>query len=233
MSNEQLLHATSLKKTYQIGKRRLEVLQGVDLKVNAGEFVALRGASGAGKSTLLHLLGGLDKPDEGEIKFRNRPLHWMATNELALFRGRNVGFIFQSYHLLQEFDALENVCLSARIRRRPANEVRKQATELLERVGLDHRLDHRPNELSGGEQQRVAIARALINEPALIVADEPTGNLDSKTGGEILDLLCSLREEHKTTLIIATHDSSVAGIAPRVVQLADGKLAATPPDLSP
>ncbi|MFT4690101.1 MAG: ABC transporter ATP-binding protein [Verrucomicrobiia bacterium] len=219
------LRANGLRKTYTIGKRRLEVLRGVDLAVEAGEFVALRGASGAGKSTLLHLLGGLDQPDEGSIFFEDRNLKTLTATELAQFRNTRVGFIFQSYHLLQEFDALENVCLAGRIRRWSSKVVAKRATELLERVGLGDRLEHRPNELSGGEQQRVAIARALINEPSFVVADEPTGNLDSNTGGEILELLCSLRKEHDTTLVIATHDAEVAALAPRVVQLQDGCLA--------
>lgn len=222
---QQLLRARGLEKTYSLGKRRLHVLRGVDLDVAAGEFLALRGASGAGKSTLLHLLGGLDQPDRGEIEFQGKGLHTLSAAERARFRNTQIGFVFQSYHLLPEFDALENVCLAGRIRRRPATEVAERARKLLDRVGLSDRLDHRPTELSGGEQQRVAIARALINGPALIVADEPTGNLDSKTGGEILDLLGSLREENQTTLIIATHDHRVAELAPRVVALEDGLLA--------
>jgi ABC-type lipoprotein export system ATPase subunit len=220
-----LLKAVDLHKTYSVSRRDLEVLRGVDLTVAAGEFAALRGASGAGKSTLLHLLGGLDRPLRGTIEFKGRDLASFSANALAEFRGREVGFIFQSYHLLPEFDALENVGLAARIRRHDAGETRRRATELLERVGLSQRLDHMPPELSGGEQQRVAIARALINEPSIILADEPTGNLDSATGDEILDLLCSLRDERNMALLIATHSDTVAARAQRVIHIEDGKLA--------
>ncbi|NBV22057.1 MAG: ABC transporter ATP-binding protein [Proteobacteria bacterium] len=219
------LRATGLRKTYRIGARLVEVLRGVDLAVEAGEFVALRGASGAGKSTLLHLLGGLDRPNHGEIQFRSQSLAALNDHELAKLRLGQVGFVFQAYHLLPELDALENVCLPARVARRDAAEAEKRARELLRRVGLEHRLEHRPAELSGGEQQRVAIARALMNQPALILADEPTGNLDSHTGEEILNLLCELRAETNATLLIATHDARVAARAPRVVQLLDGQLA--------
>ncbi|MFA6545304.1 MAG: ABC transporter ATP-binding protein [Limisphaerales bacterium] len=223
-STAPLLRATGLHKTYRIGSSLVEVLRGVDLTVEAGEFVALRGASGAGKSTLLHLLGGLDRPNHGEIHFRSRSLAALTNNELAKLRVTHVGHIFQAYHLLPELDALENVCLPARVARLDAAEAERRARELLRRVGLEHRLEHRPTELSGGEQQRVAIARALINRPALILADEPTGNLDSHTGEEILNLLCELRAERNATLVIATHDSRVATRAPRVVELVDGAL---------
>jgi len=219
-----LLHATGLRKTYQLGSRLVEVLRGVDLTVETGEFVALRGASGAGKSTLLHLLGGLDRPNHGEIHFRTQSLAALTDGELAKLRVAHVGHVFQAYHLLPELDALENVALPARVARLDAAEAERRARDLLTRVGLEHRLEHRPTELSGGEQQRVAIARALVNRPALILADEPTGNLDSQTGEEILNLLCELRTEHKATLVIATHDSRVAVRAPRVVELVDGAL---------
>ena len=219
-----LLKAVDLHKTYSLSHRDLEVLRGVDLTIETGEFAALRGASGAGKSTLLHLLGGLDRPLRGTIEFKGRNLASLSANALAEFRGREVGFIFQSYHLLPEFDALENVCLAARIRRRDAKETEQLAKELLHRVGLSERLDHMPTELSGGEQQRVAIARALINSPSLILADEPTGNLDSATGDEILDLLCNLRDEHRVTLLIATHSDAVARRAQRVIHIEDGRL---------
>ncbi|NBR85422.1 MAG: ABC transporter ATP-binding protein [Verrucomicrobia bacterium] len=223
--SEPLLRATGLRKTYRIGARLVEVLRGVDLTVDAGEFVALRGASGAGKSTLLHLLGGLDRPNHGEIHFRSQSLAALNDHDLAKLRLGQVGFVFQAYHLLPELDALENVCLPGRVARRDPAEAERRGRELLRRVGLEHRLEHRPAELSGGEQQRVAIARALVNQPALILADEPTGNLDSHTGEEILNLLCELRAETKATLIIATHDARVAARAPRVVQLLDGQLA--------
>ena len=221
---ELLLDARDLHKTYVIGRRNLEVLRGVSLQVPRGEFLALRGASGAGKSTLLHLLGGLDSPNAGDIWFDGTNLASMSGLARARLRNQKVGFIFQAYHLLPELDALENVCLPARMARMAAAKAETRGRELLGRVGLGDRLDHRPYELSGGEQQRVAIARALINAPDLVLADEPTGNLDSHTGDEIIELLCRLRVEHHTTLIIATHDAKVAGRAPRVLQLVDGQV---------
>ena len=223
--SEPLLVAHGVSKTYQIGKRALEVLKGVNVLVELGDFVALRGSSGAGKSTLLHLLGGLDTPTAGEIWFGGRNLATFSAAQLAQFRNAKVGFVFQAYHLLPELDALENVCLPARIARESVGPVEKRARHLLERVGLGDRLEHRPFELSGGEQQRVAIARALIRNPALLLADEPTGNIDSHTGNEIIDLLCGLRAESQTTLIIATHDAKVAARAPQVVELVDGRVA--------
>ena len=219
-----LLQATGLRKTYRLGSRSVEVLRGVDLTVEPGEFVALRGASGAGKSTLLHLLGGLDRPNHGDIQFRAQSLAALTDGELAQLRIGSIGHVFQAYHLLPELDALENVCLPARVARLDAAEAERRARELLKRVGLEQRLEHRPAELSGGEQQRVALARALVNRPQLILADEPTGNLDSHTGEEILNLLCELRTEHNATLVIATHDVRVATRAPRVVELVDGQL---------
>jgi lipoprotein-releasing system ATP-binding protein len=223
---EVLLRASSLRKTYVIGKRSLEVLRGIDLSVDPGEFLVLCGASGAGKSTLLHLLGGLDVPNAGDIHFRGKSLRQLSNGGLTEFRNRHVGFVFQAYHLLPEFSALENVCLPARMARVPSRDAEPRGRQLLERVGLGERLEHRPYELSGGEQQRVAIARALINDPELILADEPTGNLDSRTGAEIIDLLRALQQEHGRTLIIATHDAAVAAKAPRVVELADGQIRA-------
>ena len=219
-----LLCARALTKTYTMGKRLLEVLRGVDLDVARGECLALRGASGAGKSTLLHLIGGLDVPNAGEILFDGQNLVAFSESKLTHFRSRRVGFIFQAYHLLPELDALENVCLPARMARISVSTVEARGRELLARVGLKDRLDHKPSELSGGEQQRVAIARALINEPELILADEPTGNLDSKTGGEIIELLKGLRVEKNTTLVIATHDAKVAANAERVIELVDGRI---------
>jgi len=222
---EPLLSARDLHKTYVIGRRTLEVLRGVNLTVKRGELLALRGASGAGKSTLLHLLGGLDTPNRGEIWFGGENLATLSRLARARARNRRVGFIFQAYHLFPELDALENVCLPARMARTPAAEAEAHGRELLKRVGLAERLDHKPSELSGGEQQRVAIARSLINSPDLILADEPTGNLDSHTGEEIIELLTALWMEKQTTLIIATHDSKVAARAPRVMELVDGLVA--------
>jgi lipoprotein-releasing system ATP-binding protein len=223
--NDVVLSARGLKKNYIIGKRTLEVLRGVDLEIGRGDFVALRGASGTGKSTLLHLIGGLDTPNAGEIIFCGQNISGFNEDELTRFRNRRIGFVFQAYHLLPELTALENVCLPARVARIPAGRVEAMARELLKRVGLAAREEHKPSELSGGEQQRVAIARALINEPELILADEPTGNLDSHTGGEIMELLQTLRAERQTTLVIATHDNKVAAGAPRVIQLVDGMVA--------
>jgi len=222
--NDVLLSATGLHKTYTLGQRSLEVLRGVDVEIRRGEFLALRGASGAGKSTLLHLLGGLDIPNQGQVRLAGRDLATLGRRELARLRNKEVGFIFQAYYLLPELDALENVCLPARMARTAAAEAEARGRELLIRVGLGQRLEHKPYELSGGEQQRVAIARALINEPDIILADEPTGNLDSHTGGEIIDLLCALRDEKQTTLLMATHDSRVATRAPKVIELLDGQI---------
>ncbi len=222
--SEPLVSARAVSKSYEMGKRSLSVLRELNFEVARGEFVALRGASGAGKSTLLHLLGGLDSPDQGEIWFAGQNLAGHSGSDLAHLRNSRIGFVFQAYHLLPELDALENVCLPARIARMPAAEAEARGRELLGRVGLQERLEHRPAELSGGERQRVAIARALANQPDLVLADEPTGNLDSHTGGEIIELLCSLVAEKKTTLIIATHDSNIAARAPKVVHLVDGQI---------
>ena len=222
--SDRLLSARNLFKTYTLGKRSLEVLRGVTLELDRGDFVALRGASGAGKSTLLHLLGGLDTPSGGEVILGERNIASFSSKELARLRNKQVGFIFQAYYLLPELDALENVCLPARMARKPADAAAARGRELLERVGLKERIEHKPYELSGGEQQRVAIARALINEPELILADEPTGNLDSHTGEEIIGVLLALREQQKTTLVMATHDAKVAARAPRVIELADGQI---------
>jgi lipoprotein-releasing system ATP-binding protein len=219
-----ILDARNLHKRYEMGPRSLEVLRGVSVKVNKGGFLALRGASGAGKSTLLHLLGGLDSPNAGEIFFAGNNLATLSNGALSQLRNLKIGFIFQAYHLLPELDALENVCLPARMARTPAAVAAARGRDLLARVGLKERAEHRPTELSGGEQQRVARARAVANAPRLLLADEPTGNLDPKTGGEIIDLLCALRAEHNTTLIIATHDAKVAERAPEVLNLVDGQI---------
>jgi ABC-type lipoprotein export system ATPase subunit len=219
-----LLVTRALRKSYVMGRRTLEVLRGIDLTVERGGFTALRGASGAGKSTLLHLLGGLDLPNAGEILFDGTDLRALAPRALAQWRNRRVGFIFQAYHLLPELSALENVMLPARLARVAPVEAARRAGALLERVGLGLRLEHRPYELSGGEQQRVAIARSLVNAPDLILADEPTGNLDSRTGEEIIQLLEALRAERGATLVMATHDARIAARARRVIELADGQL---------
>jgi len=209
-------------KSYQINHRKIEVLRGVNLEVDKGEFLAILGASGAGKSTLLHIVGGLDTPDSGTIEFNGISISTLSKKKLASFRNKKIGFIFQSYHLFPELDAVENVSLPAIIAGSNPTKTNQYAKALLERVGLGSRLEHKPSELSGGEQQRVAIARALINNPELVLADEPTGNLDSHSGQEILNLLKSIQTEFNTTLIIATHDSTVANYSSRIVHLCDG-----------
>ena len=224
-SVETLVEARDIHKRYKMGARELEVLRAVNFAVARGEFVALRGASGAGKSTLLHLLGGLDRANEGTIYFGAEDLSRFSGTALARWRNLKIGLVFQAYHLFPELNALENVSLPARMARVSPSEAVSRSRGLLERVGLGDRLTHRPAELSGGEQQRVAIARALVNQPELILADEPTGNLDSHTGDEIMEVLLSLRSERNTTLIIATHDAELAARAPRVVQLVDGQVA--------
>jgi lipoprotein-releasing system ATP-binding protein len=225
--NNPLLSLRQVTKNYKMANRTVDVLRGVDLEIARGEFLALRGASGTGKSTLLHLIGGLDLPNTGEILFDGQNLAQFSERDLVHFRNRRVGFIFQAYHLLPELNALENVCLPARIGRVSAADAEKRGRELIEQVGLKDRIEHKPYELSGGEQQRVAIARALIAEPELILADEPTGNLDSHTGSEIIELLKNLCVKRNTTLVIATHDSKVATSAQRLVELVDGRIAAS------
>jgi ABC-type lipoprotein export system ATPase subunit len=222
------LEARDLHKTYQMGAKSLEVLRGVSLTLDRGEFLAIQGASGAGKSTLLHLLGGLDTPAAGDIWFAGKRMTAMTARELAQVRNMQVGLVFQAYHLLPELTALENVCLPARLARVDARAAEQRGYALLAQVGLAGRISHRPRELSGGEQQRVAIARALINQPPLILADEPTGNLDSHTGEEIIELLCALRVERRAALIVATHDAKVAARAPKILELADGQVQSAP-----
>lgn len=224
--SEPLLLAKALTKSYTIASRTLDVLRGVDLDVARGDFLALRGASGAGKSTLLHLIGGLDSPNSGQILFEGRDVTKFSERELTHFRNRRVGFIFQAYHLLPELTALENVCLPARIARVSSMAAKNRAMALLGEVGLGDRVEHKPYELSGGEQQRVAIARSLIAGPELILADEPTGNLDSRSGMEIIELLKNLCVQTNAALIIATHDAKVAAAARRLIELADGRVAA-------
>ena len=223
--SDAILLARGLHKSYDLGRRKVEVLHGVSLEIGSGDFLSLQGASGAGKSTLLHLLGGLDEPTAGEVFADDQSLFGMGAVRLAKWRNREVGFVFQSYHLLPEFDALENVTLPARMAHTGSGVAEQRGRELLERVGLAKRIHHLPTELSGGEQQRVALARALINRPRILFADEPTGNLDSKTGGDVLDLLCELQQEAELTMIIATHDDTVAARAHVTFRLADGLIA--------
>ena len=220
-----VLQANDIYKTYRLGGRELQVLRGVNLELRRGEFVALQGASGSGKSTLLQLLGGLDRPTSGTIRFKGNPLRLQTSQQAAIFRGQNVGFVFQAYHLLPDLNALENVMLPAQVQRTAVSVSRNRGMDLLVSVGLADRMEHRPSELSGGEQQRVAIARAMMNEPEIILADEPTGNLDSNTEAEIIDLLNKLHQERNLTLLVATHDEVVAAATQRVERLVDGRLA--------
>ena len=223
--SDAILSARGLHKSYDLGRRKVEVLHGVSLEIGSGDFLSLQGASGAGKSTLLHLLGGLDEPTAGEVFANDQALFGMGAVRLAKWRNREVGFVFQSYHLLPEFDALENVTLPARMAHTGSGAAEQRGRELLERVGLAKRIHHLPTELSGGEQQRVALARALINQPRVLFADEPTGNLDSKTGSDVLDLLCEVQQEAELTMIIATHDYTVAARAHVTFRLEDGLIA--------
>jgi lipoprotein-releasing system ATP-binding protein len=218
-----ILRAEEVHKTYYIGKRAVEVLHGVSLTIKRGETISIMGASGAGKSTLMHILGGLDRPDAGDVFFEETSLGKMNLAQRAAFRAKRCGFMFQSYHLLPELDVRQNVMLPA-MAVRDDRDVKARAEYLLEQVGLAGRIDHRPMELSGGEQQRVAIARALMNDPDLILADEPTGNLDSHTGENILNNLFDLAQSANRTLIMVTHNEQVASRCKRELILKDGKL---------
>lgn len=216
------LNAQDVHRTYTIGGHELKVLRGVNLSVAAGEKVFLCGQSGAGKTTLLYVLGGLEKPTEGDVKIHGQSLYHDSEKARAKLRNEHMGFVFQHYFLLPELTALENVTLPALIGGRGADE---RAKHLLDRVGLKDRMDHLPTELSGGEQQRVAIARALINDPGILYADEPTGNLDSKTGGGVMDMLLEVVDESKKTLVVVTHDQSLTKRGDRTLLIQDGKLA--------
>lgn len=222
MSSKYLVEANGLKKIYKLGKTEVHALRGVDLKASPGEFVAVMGVSGSGKSTLLHLLGALDRPTEGSIKIDGVDLSTLKDSQLADIRSKKIGFVFQFFNLLTRLTALRNVQLPLEIAGAPGKEAQKRALEMLKLVGLEDRASHRPTELSGGEQQRVAVARALINNPKILLADEPTGNLDTKTGLEILQLLKQINKEKSKTLIIVSHDLRVAELADRTVNLRDG-----------
>lgn len=216
-----MLKAVGLKKSYGA----LQVLKGVNLEVAEGEVVAVIGASGAGKSTLLHLLGTLDTPDQGQLFISGKEVFAQSPKELADFRNKNVGFVFQFHNLLPEFTTLENVMMPGLIARQDVNAVTSKATGLLERLGLKERLHHKPSELSGGEQQRTAVARALINSPGLVLADEPSGNLDSKNAAALHKLFLELRTELKHTFVIVTHNLEFAGMADRTLEMKDGLMA--------
>ena len=220
----EFLQVRDLRKSFRMGAEELHILKGVNLSVRRGEFLAIAGPSGVGKSTLLHILGGLDRPTAGEVYYEGVEISRLPEGELAAFRNQTVGFVFQFHHLLPEFTALENTMMPALIGRQPLVKAQEAAKGILQRVGLAERLAHRPGELSGGEQQRVAIARALALSPDVLLADEPTGNLDSKTGEAIFDLLRDLNQEQGLTVVLVTHNEWFARRTDRLLRMADGQL---------
>lgn len=218
MTSTPIIEANAIHRSYGT----LEVLKGIDLQVEEGAVVSIVGASGAGKTTLLQVLGTLDLPDRGQLKIRDSSVLSLSSRELAKFRNRHIGFIFQFHHLLPEFTALENVCIPGFIGKKQQKEVEQKAQKLLERIGMGARLEHKPAQLSGGEQQRVAVARALINDPSIVLADEPSGNLDSQTSDELHQLFFELRKEFGQTFVIATHNDDFASMADRKLKITDG-----------
>jgi len=215
-----MLTATNIVKNYGI----LPVLKGVDIKITKGEIVSIVGSSGAGKSTLLHILGTLDKADKGAVTIGEQKIDYLSVRKLAAFRNKNIGFVFQFHHLLPEFSALENVCIPGWIAGNRKKDIISKATKLLTTLGLENRLENKPQQLSGGEQQRVAVARALINDPSIIMADEPTGNLDSTNAKELHQLFIDLRNQFSQTFLIVTHNEELAQMSDRILQMKDGKI---------
>jgi lipoprotein-releasing system ATP-binding protein len=215
-----MLSARSIQKKYG----QLQVLKGVDISINRGEIVSIVGSSGAGKSTLLHILGTLDNADAGEIVLNSQRIDTLSGKKLAAFRNKEIGFVFQFHHLLPEFTALENVCIPGWIAGGKKKEILAKAEELLKTLGLSNRLENKPQQLSGGEQQRVAVARALINNPSIVMADEPTGNLDSKNAKELHELFIDLRKQFNQTFLIVTHNEELAQMSDRIVHMKDGKI---------
>lgn len=223
-----MIEAVNLTKSFKMENLELTVLKGVNLSIARGEMLAIIGASGAGKSTLLHILGTLDRPTSGTVLFEGQDLFTLSDQKQAEFRNRRIGFVFQFHHLLPEFTALENVCLPAYIQHRSDQDVREEAMSLLKDVGLEHRMTHKPGELSGGEQQRVAVARALIQRPNLVLADEPTGNLDTHTGDALFNLMRTLNRSRGITFVIVTHNEKLSAQADRIIHMEDGRI--TPSD---
>jgi lipoprotein-releasing system ATP-binding protein len=219
-----MITVSHLHKSFPMGEQTLSVLKGIDLTIARGELIAVIGASGAGKSTLLHILGLLDRPTSGTVRFEGQDLFQLSESAQAEFRNTRIGFVFQFHHLLPEFTALENACMPALIQRRPPDDVAAEATALLKEVGLGARLHHKPGELSGGEQQRVAVARALLQKPDLVLADEPTGNLDTHTGEALFALMRELNKARRTTFVIVTHNDKLSSQADRIVHMQDGQI---------
>ncbi|HET7058496.1 MAG TPA: lipoprotein-releasing ABC transporter ATP-binding protein LolD [Nitrospiraceae bacterium] len=219
-----MIEAVNLTKSFKMAGLELTVLKGINLTIAQGEILAIVGASGAGKSTLLHILGTLDRPTSGTVLFEGEDLFQLSDQKQAEFRNRRIGFVFQFHHLLPEFTALENVCLPAYIQNRSGSDVHADATSLLKDVGLEHRMNHKPGELSGGEQQRVAVARALIQQPNLVLADEPTGNLDTHTGDALFTLMRTLNRSRGITFVIVTHNEKLSAQADRIIHMEDGQI---------
>ncbi|MFP4382238.1 MAG: ABC transporter ATP-binding protein [Candidatus Sumerlaeia bacterium] len=221
---EPLLRVDNLSRFFKTHGREVRALDGVSLDVEPGEFVSLKGPSGSGKTSLFNLIGGLDRPTSGSIYVNGREVHGQSASALARFRGENIGFVFQDFNLCETMTAIENVMLGAVLTGAAPGAARKRAFELLERMELEDRISHRPWELSGGQQQRIAIARALINHPCLVLADEPTGNLDEEAAGKVIDLFLALRDELNLTLLVATHDAKLLSAADRVIHIQQGRL---------
>ena len=219
-----MIQVTDLHKSFPMGEQTLTVLKGINLRIQRGELIAVVGASGAGKSTLLHILGLLDRPTAGTVQFEGQDLFQLSESAQAEFRNKRIGFVFQFHHLLPEFTALENACMPALIQRRQPNEVKDEAIAILKDVGLGERLHHKPGELSGGEQQRVAVARALLQKPNLVLADEPTGNLDTHTGEALFNLMRELNKARGVTFVMVTHNDKLSAQADRIVHMQDGQI---------